>query len=139
MTLKAAYIKKTFNFNFDARTSRGQMTERTSWFIKVWDVHRSDNMGIGECGPLPGLSVDHRTDYEKKLSAVLNQLKHFSSKDIVTLPLHKILPKGYPSIAFGLETALHDLSHGGRRMIFDNSFVKGSRIPINGLIWMGDS
>jgi len=139
MTLKAAYIRKTFRFNFDARTSRGQMTDKTSWFITVWDPHRSDTMGVGECGPLPGLSIDDRPDFEKKLSATLDQLKHFVSKDITTIPLRKILPKGYPSIAFGLETALRDLSHGGRRIIFDNSFSKGLRIPINGLIWMGDS
>jgi o-succinylbenzoate synthase len=139
MTLKAAYIKKTFRFNFDARTSRGEMKDKTSWFIKVWDQRHPDIMGIGECGPLPGLSIDDRPDFEKKLSAALDQVKHFASKDIVTLPLHKILPKGYPSIIFGLETALLDLAHGGRRMIFDNSFSKGLRIPINGLIWMGDS
>jgi o-succinylbenzoate synthase len=139
MTLKAAYIKKTFRFNFDARTSRGEMKDKTSWFIKVWDAHHADTIGIGECGPLPGLSIDDRPDFEEKLSATVDHLKHFASKDIVTLPLHKILPKGYPSILFGLETALHDLSHGGRRMIFDNSFCKGTKIPINGLIWMGDS
>jgi o-succinylbenzoate synthase len=139
MTLKAAYIKKTFRFNFDARTSRGEMKDKTSWFIKVWDPHHSDTIGIGECGPLPGLSIDDRPDFEEKLSATLNQVKHFAAKDIVTLPLHKILPKGYPSISFGLETALLDLSHGGRRVIFDNPFYKGMKIPINGLIWMGDS
>jgi len=139
MSLKAAYTKKTFRFNFDARTSRGQMEDKTSWFVKIWDAHHSDIIGIGECGPLPGLSIDYRPDFEKKLSATLDQIKHFASRDIATLPLRKILPIGYPSIVFGLETAVRDLSHGGRRMIFDNSFSKGLRIPINGLIWMGDS
>jgi L-alanine-DL-glutamate epimerase-like enolase superfamily enzyme len=33
--------------------------------------------------------------------------------------------------------AMFDLRNGGRRILFDNSFVKGKALPINGLIWMG--
>ena len=42
-----------------------------------------------------------------------------------------------PSVTFALETAMLDLAQGGRRLIFDNDFIKGQRIAINGLIWMG--
>ena len=139
MALKASYTKKTFRFNFDARTSRGEMKDKVSWFIKIWDERYPNVVGIGECGPLPGLSIDHRPDFEEKLSASLNLLAHFSSKDIGVIPLNEIVPNGYPSIVFGMETAIHDLSHGGKRMIFDNPFSHGKKIPINGLIWMGDS
>jgi L-alanine-DL-glutamate epimerase-like enolase superfamily enzyme len=40
---------------------------------------------------------------------------------------------------FGIESALLDLNHGGRRIYFENAFARGEqKIPINGLIWMGD-
>jgi O-succinylbenzoate synthase len=37
-----------------------------------------------------------------------------------------------------LETALLDLKNGGKRVIFENSFLISKPIPINGLVWMGD-
>jgi len=45
----------------------------------------------------------------------------------------------FPSIKFGIETALLDLSNGGDGIIFKNAFSRGEqKIPINGLVWMGD-
>ena len=45
----------------------------------------------------------------------------------------------WSSIRFGVETALLDLQHGGRRMIYPSEFTAGKQaIEINGLIWMGD-
>jgi L-alanine-DL-glutamate epimerase-like enolase superfamily enzyme len=44
----------------------------------------------------------------------------------------------YPSILFGLETALRHLETGGYRL-WTTSFSKGEKgIPVNGLVWMGD-
>ena len=58
------------------------------------------------------------------------------------LTLHEdidsLVSKDLPSIRFGVETAFLDLLNGGKRVIYDNSFIKGKKIPINGLIWMGD-
>ena len=50
----------------------------------------------------------------------------------------EFIPPSYPSIRFGFETALADLGNGGEKVIFQNDFVKGKVLPINGLIWMGD-
>ncbi|HEX6890230.1 MAG TPA: o-succinylbenzoate synthase [Chryseolinea sp.] len=138
MSLRAAYIKKTFHFNFDARTSRGQMKDKVSWFVKIWDEQDPAVVGIGECGPLPGLSIDHRPDLEEKLIATLARLEHFGLKDIDPLSVNGIVPAGFPSITFAVETALLDLAHGGKHIIRNNQFIKGQRIPINGLVWMGD-
>ena len=52
--------------------------------------------------------------------------------------LTAIVGFGFPSISFGLETALLDLANGGQRIIFRNDFLSGRQLPINGLIWMGD-
>jgi o-succinylbenzoate synthase len=138
MALQASYHKKTFQFNFKARTSRGLMREKTSWFIKVWDDTAPHIVGIGECGPLPGLSIDDKPDFEQTLKETLDKLTSTQRQHTNTSTLQHISPPGYPSITFGLETALLDLQNGGKRVIFDNEFVKGKPIPINGLIWMGD-
>ena len=44
----------------------------------------------------------------------------------------------FPSIKFGLETAIYDFSNGCRRIPFPSDFTEGNaEIPINGLVWMG--
>ncbi len=138
MPLRVSYTKKVFEFNFKARTSRGLMKEKTSWFIRLWDDRSPEAFGLGECGPLPGLSIDSRPDYEEQLSAIVLA---FNAADYHTTTLSQILsliPKNLPSIIFGFETAFLDFINGAKRIIFDNSFHKGHPIPINGLIWMGD-
>jgi len=135
MHIKATYSKKIFHFNFEARTSRGRMKDKISWIIKIVDMDNPDIVGYGECGPLPGLSPDDRPDFEEVLSECLNSLP---ADSLAIDSLRDIVPPGFPSIRFGLETALLDLSHGGNRKIYDNSFITGTPLPINGLVWMGD-
>ncbi len=139
MALRASVTKKVFEFNFVARTSRGRMKERTSWFIKLWDEHNPSVFGLGECAPLPGLSIDDKPDFE---SILIQVAENVSSLKINSSTLLKdaavLVQSGYSSILFGLETALLDLRNGGKRIIFDNSFLTSKPIPINGLVWMGD-
>jgi o-succinylbenzoate synthase len=137
MALQATCIKKVFQFNFKARTSRGLMPDKTSWFIKLWDDQNPSVVGYGECGPLPGLSVDAHPEFESKLTAVLSDVREKNA----TLSLEELserIPHDLPSVLFGLETAMLDLKNGGRRVIYNNSFIQGTPIDINGLIWMGD-
>jgi O-succinylbenzoate synthase len=136
MPLQAQYFKKIFRFNFKARTSRGLMKDKTSWFIRVWDDKSPSVVGIGECSPLPGLSVDAKPEYEDVLKQCVEKICELSLPDIKQLK--NIIPAGHPSILFGFETALLDLLHQGKRIIYNNSFSQGTTIPINGLIWMGD-
>jgi o-succinylbenzoate synthase len=135
MQLQAGFVKRVFHFNFDARTSRGKMRDKTSWFIKVWESANPEVLGIGECGPLPGLSPDDRPDFETQLAAFLEQVPKYNT-DIRQIANY--IPFGFPSIRFGLETALLDLANGGKRILYENDFLTGTRIPINGLVWMGD-
>jgi O-succinylbenzoate synthase len=144
MSLRASFFKKTFHFRFDARTSRGTIKERHSWFIKVWEDSNPECFGIGECGPLPGLSLEADTEVMVKkivdqineqkigipIAKNLKSLSAFILGNFESLAIH-------PAIFFSLETALLDLLNGGSRTLFQNDFVKGQAIPINGLIWMG--
>lgn len=145
MSLQAGFTKKTFHFRFNARTSRGAIKEKDSWFLKVWEGPNPAIFGLGECGPLPGLSIDDPAALEDTLNRVVDR---FNSRPI-SLPdanleaTHQMLQKDFdflerfPSVTFALETALLDLAHGGQRVIFKNGFLQGQPIPINGLVWMG--
>lgn len=139
MALRALVTKKVFEFNFTARTSRGRMKDRISWFIKLWDEKDASVFGLGECAPLPGLSIDDKPDYEIVLNRVAENVSTLKTGNPTLLQdAAALVPSGFPSILFGLETALLDLKNGGKRVIFDNSFLASKPIPINGLVWMGD-
>ena len=150
MALQASFSKRTFTFEFDARTSRGLMREKHSWYIKIWDDPKVGRFGVGECGPLPGLSIEDSATIEEKISSVVEQINHAKLKlaDVDSSSLKKLntfltgffgeeLMEKYPSVVFSLETAILDLLNGGDRVIFRNEFTKGKPLPINGLIWMG--
>ena len=146
MALRASFIKKTFHFNFRARTSRGTMFNRDSWFISIAEEDNKDRCGIGEAAPLAGLSPELDEDFEHKLTEIIDQfnkarieliqLEDDVSKLAQTLLVNLPKLQNLASIRFAFETALLDLHHGGDRIIFRNRFVKGHPIAINGLIWM---
>lgn len=113
------------------------MRDKTSWFIILTDDEQQGITGIGECGPLPGLSVEDMAGIEPALQRLCDQVEGVSFPTDLNA-FTDLVPLEFPSIRFALETALLDLRNGGRRVLFDNRFVAGASIPINGLIWMGD-
>jgi o-succinylbenzoate synthase len=132
--MKASFKKHIFFFKRPSGTSRGVLTEKYSWFIEVYDEVNSTVRGVGECSIIPGLSPDFKDfdAYEKKVCEVCSKVDFYLS-DLSLLD-------SFPSILFGLETAFLDLKNGGNKIVFNNDFTQGKRrIPINGLIWMGDS
>lgn len=142
MPLKATYKKHVLKFKFDAGTSRGVLREKNTWFIKIWDKSNSSIYGIGEAGPLVKLSVDDMPEFDVKLIQIVNKLEGCDlPKNEVQINhlVQKIVPVEFPSIRFGLETALLDLLNGGKRIIFKNTFSNEKKgLAINGLVWMGD-
>ena len=140
MSLCAKWQKHILQFRFEAGTSRGVLKTKDTWFVQLWDKNNPTIIGIGECGPLKGLSPDDRPDFEEKLQAVCEKIESLSASDIAlqTIQNHFNLHE-FPSIVFGIETALLDLRNGGKRIIFPTNFSSGKEsIPINGLVWMGD-
>lgn len=131
MALRAHFYKHTLNFSFDAGTSRGVLRKKDSYYIKVWNSGAPEIFGLGEAGPLSGLSPDFGTVAEDKLKSICDLINHgeeWNTGDLNT----------FPSVQFALETAFCDLENGGVRKIFANDFfLHHSPIPINGLIWMG--
>ncbi|GAB3569240.1 o-succinylbenzoate synthase [Spirosoma luteolum] len=141
MSLKADYLKYTLHFRFEAGTSRGTLTEKTSYIVRLIDDEQPGVIGYGECGPLKGLSYDDRPDFE----ACLQQCcQLFNDLDLqlfswnVPIVLNQLIEPEFPSILFGFETAMLDFLGGGQRVLFQNEFSAGQRpLPINGLVWMG--
>jgi len=130
--LKAHYKKHTLVFKQASGTSRGVLRTKESWFIIIRDRTNPDIIGIGECGLLKGLSIDDRPEYERKVVEVCQRVQEYPYW------LEEGLVE-WPSIHFGLEMALQDLTTKGVRELFPSTFTKKEQaIPINGLIWMGD-
>ena len=133
MTLSASYKKHTLKFSSPAGTSRGTLTEKETYFIRLEDKAKPGIFGIGECGPLPGLSIDAVDGFENQLAGVCQMIN-----EAADIPAELELGK-FPSIEFGLETALLDLENGGTRKIVETDFItKKQPIAINGLIWMAE-
>jgi o-succinylbenzoate synthase len=130
--MKIDIEERVLHFRQPAGTSRGVYTERRIWLLTVTDDlgHR----GVGECAPLPDLSCDARADYADVLCRFCDQVEQTGRIDYNAL-------RPYPSMLFGLETALMDLrgkQGDGRCLLFDTPFARGEEgITINGLVWMG--
>ncbi len=142
MKVRFEIIPHLLKFRFEAGTSRGSFTEKETWFIKAHAEGDRQNNGLGEASPLKGLSEDYSADYQEILNNILKQieaLKFPESQAEILDFLAEHVPVHLPTVRFGLETALLDLINGGTHKIFDTEFYQGSyRMPINGLIWMGD-
>jgi len=130
--LQISYKKHIFNFKRPAGTSRGVLNHKTSYHLTIWDSNNPEIKGYGECSTIKGLSPDPWDDYEETLKEMQ---KH---PDPAEIWMNEGL-KEFPSIRFGLETALLDLQRGGNQLLFPSDFTNGrTGIPINGLIWMGE-
>ena len=128
--MKASYHKYVLNFKTPGGTSRGVLNQKETWFIKLSDGQKT---GIGETGLFRGLSFDDTDDYEEKLKWLCNNIN--LGFDVLYSKLFD-----YPSIRFGLETAFISLKSDSPFNLFPSAFSNGSsRIPINGLVWMGEN
>jgi len=131
MHFKTGIEPYTLNFKNPAGTSRGVYRTHKVWYIRIYSDEDSRQMGIGECAPLPLLSCDDFHNYEELLQKACSD---FEATGIID---YKAL-RPYPSILFGLETALKHFERGSYAL-WDTLFSRGDKgIPINGLIWMGE-
>lgn len=127
--LQAVYAKYRLDFKEPGGTSRGILTQKETWFVKIFDPADPDQSGVGECAVFRGLSADDRPGYELKLKEVCRNINQWDALDL----------QDWSSIRFGVETALADLKNGGKRIVFPSPFTEGKgELKINGLIWMGD-
>ncbi len=131
--MRADVEERVLHFKQPAGTSRGVYTTRRIWLVTLTD---GDRRGVGECAPLPALSCDDLPDYGDLLRAKCSDFAAaLEAGDQAVGTFFETL-RDYPSMLFGLETALLNLRHGDR--LFGTAFSRGETgIPINGLVWMG--
>lgn len=127
--MKASYKKHILQFKRPSGTSRGIMTEKETWLLKI---EENDKIGIGECGLLRSLSFDDQPNYEEKLQWVVENI-HLGKETLWESLRH------WPSIQFGVEQAFLSLKSENPFILFPSEFTDGKKcISINGLIWMGE-
>ncbi len=130
-----AFSERDLKFKFDAGTSRGVLKSKYSAFIKLFDPS-TNKIGIGEAGPLKGLSQEFDMDLKLLIDSKLKELggdekliQEFIEKDFET----------YSSVKFAIESAYLDINGENPFQLFQTDFFRGEQqIPINGLVWMGD-
>ena len=124
--------KHELKFKVPAKTSRNTFTTRTIFLITLKDIKKG-KQGIGEASPLSLLSLDDVPNYQLILEKKLDEFCQVGSLDQLSLA-------AYPSIRFGIETALLNMSADSEGVIFNTDFTARKKaIPVNGLVWMNDS
>lgn len=130
--LSASYKEHILNFKKTVRTSRGEMTQKSTFLLTIYDINHQEITGTGECSILSGLSYDDKTEYQEVLKWLCRDINR---------PYKELMEEliEWPSIRFGYETAMLDLKNGGKKILFQSRYTRGLEpIPINGLIWMSD-
>lgn len=130
---KITITSKLLHFLQPAGTSRGVYNTRLSFYLKLTSDEQPDVVGVGECATLPDLSCDAMppNEYERKLRTFCNEYERTGVIDYEAM-------RAYPSMLFGLETAVAQFNAKGSLNFFDTPFGRGEEgIPINGLVWMG--
>lgn len=130
---KITITSKLLHFLQPAGTSRGVYNTRLSFYLKLTSDEQPDVVGVGECATLPDLSCDAMppNEYERKLRIFCDEYERIGVIDYEAM-------RAYPSMLFGLETAVAQFNAKGSLNFFDTPFGRGEEgIPINGLVWMG--
>lgn len=127
--MRLEFAPYLLHFKEPGGTSRGVMTEKPTFLIKVYDEADPSHFGIGEAAVFPGLSPEADGNYVWKLTELMANVAIGKTTDL----------SRHSSIQFGFEQALLVFSCGCRGIYYPSAFTQGeSRIEINGLVWMGD-
>ena len=78
--MKAAYTRYILDFKVPGGTSRGILTQKETWFVRIWHDETPWIFGIGECALFRGLSADDRPGYEEKLKEMLKRQREINQK-----------------------------------------------------------
>lgn len=128
--LRACYSPYRLLFKEPSGTSRGVMTYKDCYFIKLYDDACPERVGWGECALFRGLGSDDVPEYEMELARACRR--------VGAMPWDAFIDtlSAWTSIRFGFETALQELKGWSD---YPSDFAQGKQaITINGLVWMGD-
>ena len=127
--IRASYIAHPLVFVRPAGTSRGVLTQKPCWYIRL--SSSSGENGMGEVSFIPGLSVEDPDELEITVDHVCKLISNGEMDPGQSLP-------ALPGVQFALESAVRDMQTGGRQLLYPSEFTEGrTGIRTNGLIWMG--
>ena len=131
--------RRTLHFHVEAGTSRGILTQKNSYFLQISDPDNAGFVGLGEAGPLFGLSPEYKEDALDDFQKAVNLLpKELPTNNSEVAQWISVIPFDQPSFRFAAEMAMFDYLNQQNGIYFQNNFSdKKHPIPINGLIWMG--
>ncbi len=102
-------------FKRPATTSRNTLLHKDTFFVKI--SNEKGQSGWGEINLFKGLSADDRADFMPTLQQLSSKTEAFLSQ------FHQEL-QSFPSIRFGIETALQDLAHPEPFILFPSAFTQ---------------
>ena len=131
--------RRTLHFHVEAGTSRGILTQKNSYFLQISHPDNTGFVGLGEAGPLFGLSPEYKEDALDDFQKAVNLLpKELPTNNSEVAQWISVIPFDQPSFRFAAEMAMFDYLNQQNGIYFQNNFSdKKHPIPINGLIWMG--
>ena len=130
---------RTLQFHVEAGTSRGILTKKNSYYVQISEPNLSKNIGLGEAGPLFGLSPEYQENALADFKIAINQLsKKLPTQIAEVADWISTIPFDQPSFRFAAEMAILDYLNQKNGIYFKSDFTdKNHPIPMNGLIWMG--
>jgi o-succinylbenzoate synthase len=134
--------KHSLDFHFEAGTSRGVLTKKNSYYVQISDPGNPEIIGIGEAGPLRGLSPEFEENCLDSFKKVVEQISLVElPKQLTEIPQWlSDQPIKEASFKMAIEMAIRDLLIQKNGIYFENTFAEGqSNLNINGLIWMGNA
>lgn len=131
--------RRTLHFHVEAGTSRGILTQKNSYFLQISDPDNARFVGLGEAGPLFGLSPEYKEDVLDDFQWAINRLSRDLPRDKTEVAQWiSVIPFDQPSFRLAAEMAMFDYLNQQNGIYFQNDFSASMHpIPINGLIWMG--
>ena len=121
--MRAVVFEAPFNFLKGAVTSRGTLTKKTHYFIRLTDGNNA--VGWGECAPIAGLTPESDDEVRRELLALA---RSWQNDDFCITNI------SCSAVRFAFESAIGAIENHSAGDFFkhDNSF----RIKVNGLVWM---
>ena len=84
--IKASYFPYQLEFKKPSGTSRGILSYKKIWIVKLWYDENHEVFGLGECNPLVGLSIDDRDDFEEELKKICENINDFIDVELYEFP-----------------------------------------------------
>jgi hypothetical protein len=115
--------RRTLHFHVEAGTSRGILTQKNSYFLQISNPSHTEFVGLGEAGPLFGLSPEYKEDALDDFQKAVNRLpKELPKNNSEVASWISAIPFDQPSFRFAAEMAIIDYLNQRDGIYFPSEF-----------------